>query len=70
MPIKATRLLPCLSCRHGETAVEEAVGIYLAALHGEQPPRKDGRPLSFLPRACCRQEGARAIEIEVASLIA
>jgi hypothetical protein len=70
MPIKATRLLPCLSCRHGEMAIEEAVGIYLAALHGERPPPKDGRPLQFLPRMCCRQEGARAPEVEVASLIA
>ena len=56
--IKAVSVDPGLIWRqgiHGERAVEEIAAAYLATLHGEPPPRPDGRPMRFLPRACCRQ---------------
>jgi len=49
-------LLPCLSCRRSERALEEVAQTYLAAMHGEPPPRPDHqRAFRFLPRSCCKQ---------------
>jgi hypothetical protein len=55
-----------LGCRHNARAIEEIAATYLATLHGEPPPRPDGRPLRFLPRSCCRQSPA----IDPESLVA
>ena len=55
--VRINQILPCLTCsqrRAAERSLEEVVSVFVAALHGEVP-RKDGRPLRFLPRACCKQ---------------
>jgi hypothetical protein len=66
MASRVIQLLPCLCCRHGERALEEIAATYLATLHGEPPPRPDGRTFRFLPKTCCKQ--TRAIDPE--SLVA
>lgn len=54
---RVIRMLPCLACTRprAERAVEEIAQTFLACLHGEPPPRLDGRVFRFLPRACCKQ---------------
>ena len=52
---RIVRMLPCLGCPRNARAIEEIAATYLACLHCEPPPRPDGRPLRFLPKACCRQ---------------
>jgi hypothetical protein len=61
------KLLPCLGCPRNARPIEEIAQTYLACLHGEPPPRPDGRVFRFLPRSCCKQ---RATPIDPESLVA